>query len=605
MNAGNTYGQISSAAPAARSADRSRARRASSFVALLGKDLRLSATVSTIALAVFVALIAVIVILPAIDPRVGAVFGLAAWQDDALRRLGAIFQVLVVLSVFVGGIAAAVLADGDRSGGGRCLMASLPVPASLSLASKLCASAIVLAVLLVPSIILQSVFGRWNPLDQNLVRTAPALIGIVLVWPLAAPLFARSSGYAFVVALFAPPLLVFGSVACALAVVPLAIERALLLAGAESWATLVETRAFSYEVPQGLADRALPFAAVIALALAILGAWRARNFVACRQTHRTGRIRRALELAGISAVAVGTTTAAVTAATWNGDPMIARILARAELLEKWRALSNHDLIVEGQDALFRPGWKEDEPNPEESAWETAQSGWHANALDYGDSDYDSRRDEQVAIDAVLYERKQHDTKALLAAATELIREADGRIGRNLAFRLLGDHQKFTHALQILPSVTDEAERARLVSKIAEGVSSVWWTSSAAEPTRRKIPAAALRESFDAFDKFTSSVVDRMRAAIVLEVLRRDLEAGTLEIVDPGDPEDRLEIDAAMLQRAREAVELPFPELARAAGATERLATDVAKWTDDDTLYLRTSELFDPAKTDPSYLLPRR
>jgi hypothetical protein len=461
----------------------------------------------------------------------------------------------------------------------------------------------VLAVFLVPSLFLQSVLGRWIPFEPALERTLPALIGIVVIWPLAAPLFTRSSGSTFLIALLTPPLLIVGSVACASAVVPIAIERLLLVLGAESWATLVEMRPFSYEPPHEVFVRALSIAAIVVLALSILGAWRARNFVLGRQTHRNDRVRRTLQLFGVFAVAIVATVGATTALIWRSDPTVSRAITRVELLEKWRALSNQDLIVAGNHALYGSGPVAESESPVlEGLWQRSQP----THSDRWSSDLERLRDEREAIQFTLQERRERDGNALHIAANELFRRSHQKPVRNLAWALLGSRTRLSYAVQTLPGVTDEAERAHLVDRIADGIDSVWWNLSASEPTRREIPAAVVRENFVGSDaSFEGSALRRARAAIVLEVLRRDLEAGTLDVADERRPFDRLEIDAQMLRRAREAVELPFPELARVAGVTERKASNVADLIDAETLHLRTSELFDQAKTDPSYLLPVR
>lgn len=77
------------------------------------------------------------------------------------------------------------------------------------------------------------------------------------------------------------------------------------------------------------------------------------------------------------------------------------------------------------------------------------------------------------------------------------------------------------------------------------------------------------------------------------------------LANPRSEGARVEIDAETIRRARIALERPFPELAKQAGAIERRPVDVAQYTDNETLFLRTSELFDRDKTDPSYLLPEK
>jgi hypothetical protein len=82
-----------------------------------------------------------------------------------------------------------------------------------------------------------------------------------------------------------------------------------------------------------------------------------------------------------------------------------------------------------------------------------------------------------------------------------------------------------------------------------------------------------------------------------------MEDGTLAPIDPARPADRLSTDAEVLAKARAALEQPFADLARDIGEiVEPAARDAAAMSENQRLYLRASELFDPAKTDPSYLL---
>jgi hypothetical protein len=77
--------------------------------------------------------------------------------------------------------------------------------------------------------------------------------------------------------------------------------------------------------------------------------------------------------------------------------------------------------------------------------------------------------------------------------------------------------------------------------------------------------------------------------------------------NPSFAADRLEIDAETLRRARAAAELPFSRLAvdfNATDASIRAGEPIEDLDDNETLHLRASDLFDPEKTDPSYLSPR-
>ncbi len=97
---------------------------------------------------------------------------------------------------------------------------------------------------------------------------------------------------------------------------------------------------------------------------------------------------------------------------------------------------------------------------------------------------------------------------------------------------------------------------------------------------------------------------RIGAVLALTLLRLRMEDGTLAPIDPARPADRLSIDAEVLAKARAALEQPFADLARDIGEiVEPAARDAAAMSENQRLYLRASELFDPAKTDPSYLLP--
>jgi hypothetical protein len=100
-----------------------------------------------------------------------------------------------------------------------------------------------------------------------------------------------------------------------------------------------------------------------------------------------------------------------------------------------------------------------------------------------------------------------------------------------------------------------------------------------------------------------SVEARASAFLVITVLERWLREGTLVSDDPSRPLDRIVVDADTLRKALAMADQPFPGLAMAADviSISPVFLRIERATDNETLHLRTSELFEGARVDPVQL----
>jgi hypothetical protein len=581
---------------------------------LLAKDLRLGALVFVPCLA----FLCVLVLFSAAMPIFGFDFARSSglmlmWSQDLAGRIGYFAGIYWTVAFFAPLLSATAIVSGDGSSPARHLLPAMPVRPIVVYASKAGAVAITVTVFVGIALAVDSISG-WRPE----VEPGPfaAALSLGLIWAFAAPLFRRGFVGVFVVT-FVIPSVLFG----------LCGVSARLIAGSAVRETLV-----AMDLARWYADPAIPFErwalskrplndAAIACAYAVVAAlglwcaWSARGVMLGRRSPGGLPPIRIMRFAGVALLATLVTTGATAVRTWQSDEKIATALATARVYEDMSARSTAELVetfVRSRARIAPPA-----PLPNGQITPVWDSVLRADAPFSRSSP--AERGFRRALSAVLRDRRESDPAQLKDAMRSVLAGTEGRtIGMQLAAaQWFGGYTHTMVALQGLARTTDDNERAALILVLCLnshlfGPEQPGPTSEAlASPDRPRpwgfvgwdLPPYRIRD-FDIEQQYRF-VEARVSVVLLLTSLERQLQDGTLKLQNAYKKDDWLEIDAATLRAAREAAERPLADLARDTGVTAQRSRDPSRYSDDQTLYLRTSELFDPAKTDPSYLLPEK
>lgn len=508
-----------------------------------------------------------------------------------------------------------VIASGDCGSRARHLLPALPVSARAAYASKICATTIVLTVFVGLALAFESAAPTMNAREYQLFAGALAL---GLIWAFAAPLFVRGFVGAFVVTIAVPSLLLTACIPSARFLAELALQRALVGLDLARWCVGDEFAdsgqlSLSWR-PIREAAETCSYAAVIAVGL--LAAWNARSSALCRRSPGGLSRARFLRFAVVSILCLSAATVATAIRTWNTDATISKAVETARAYDLLRVLPTAELVetfVGGRAQIASPA-----PLPNG----TMTPVWHTvlNASEpYASTASTLQQRFDRALFAVLHDRGKSDPTALAEALRSVVADTEGRtLGMRLAAaRRIGPYTHTMVALRGLARATDDNERAALI--LALSLNSHIFGPEQPRTTYEEFlsPDRTLSWGFVGWDllpykirdfetdEYLRSVEGRVSAVLLLASFERQLRNGTLRLQNEYRSDDWLEVDAATLRKARAAVERPLGDLARGANILKPRGGDIALYTDDETLYLRTSELFDREKTDPSYLHPEK
>lgn len=605
---------VSISSPGAASPPLGRLR--SPFAVLLVKDLRLGAVVFVPGLAILSAVALFCSALPIFGFEFARSSGLMPiWGEDLAGRVGYFSGFYWLIAFFAPLLSAMAIVSGEGSSRARNLLPTMPVHSRVAYASKVGAVAIIVATFVGIALAVESM-SEWVPEVEYGPFAAALSLG--LIWSFAAPLFLRGFAGAFVVTLAAPAVL-FGF--CGLSarfVAGAVIERWLAAMDVARWyfdPAIPPDRWSLAERPLTLTDAAIVCAYSVVAGLGLWCAWSARGVTLCNRSPRALSPARFIKFAGVAALAALATIGATAVRAWQTDEKLATALATARVYEDLSALSTAELVetfVQSRARIAPPA-----PLPNGQITPVWDSVLRASEPFYWSSP--TERGFRRALSAVLRDRRESDPAQLKDAMRSVLAGTEGRtIGMQLAAaQWFGGYTHTMVALQGLARTTDDNERAALILALCLnshlfGPEQPGPTSEAlASPDRPRpwgfvgwdLPPYRIRD-FDIEQQYRF-VEARVSVVLLLTSLERQRQDGTLRLQNAYKKDDWLEIDAATLRAAREAAERPLADLARDTGVTAQRSRDPSRYSDDQTLYLRTSELFDPAKTDPSYLLPEK
>ncbi len=622
----------------------------SPFVALLLKDLRLASIIWMSGLVVVAILIAFYIALPLFPSGVARAAGLDSWQPrDVWSRVGTASPMIWVIAAVASALSAMTIAIGDSAGRTRHFLSALPISSGFTYGSKLCASAIVVAIFHLIAIAIDSMERVRAPeaVAPSNLHLYAAMLSILLVWAFAAPLFARTATGALASMALVPLSL---AMACGFGgfwFARFAIERILFATDLAPWYgqdfDLFYGAGISH-APTNAAVLSTTFVAVFALGVA--AAWRARGVVLCRQTpHRLG-LARVARLVGIAVAVIVAVAIATTVRAWTTDPLIPPARKAARLLQTYREIATPQLIEEtiaSRAQFTTPKRNPDAPNT--PVWEQVLRASVPAEVEGGSEESNVAR----ALSHALRERMAIDPNGCIAWVRVVLAERSTRsfAERRVAARMLGPRTLLSLVIEEL-AMRERANQAPSTQATStQALSTQELARSSADSADLEIAIAIVdidraqhmmhsgrnapviadgdelsgtqRHGLDGLDlapytlrafqpgRRHPSVVDRTRAVVILAWLEAQLRSGTLVTRHPSLPHDTLSIDAETLRMARRTVERPLPELASIAGASRariELGIPISSLHDNETLFLPASELFDWEKTDPSYALPR-
>ena len=321
----------------------------SPFATLVVKDLRLAGPLILVASSLLVAISALLVAMPLFGESALKTAGLTAWKHDTLARVGAYSAAFWMLAMFAGGASAIMIAAGDAGGRTRYLVPTLPATPRLAYLSKCLATLITVSGFLLVGALVHAV----SPAESDMhAASCVAVLATAVVWAFAAPMFARTSGGAFVAATVMPGLVFISCATCASVFAPLATRRMLIARGGADW--LDQLRGVGYSRGSWIGNEmAVLIAAAVVILLGLILAWRARGVVLCRQTPRELRIPQLVRLAGIAASAAAVSTIAAFAWIWSTEPSISQIMEKAKRYSEWSGLPTSELVGRVIDAVIR------------------------------------------------------------------------------------------------------------------------------------------------------------------------------------------------------------------------------------------------------------
>ena len=593
------------------------ARMRSPLVALLCKDLRLGAAVFVPSVLILTILAVFSAALPLFGEEFARSWGLPwmASRQDLPARI-AYFERVYWMVAFLGGVLTALaIVIGDNGCRARFLLPALPMSSRLVYSSKLAASALVVTFFLAVALSVEVMSADASGIDREFVA---AVLSIGVIWAFAAPLFARGFAAAFLVTVCVPIALF---ILCALAgrfLARIAIEELLVAMDAAPWYQDWESRGSG---PGSLARGPIDLAAIVCAcatvaAVGLWGAWNARGVTLCRRTPLGFPPARLLRFAGVALLTALVTTVGTAGRTWQTDKKIADSLATARVHAHLSTLPTAELVESFVRSRAQIAPVAPLPNGAISpVWDGVLRA--SDSYGFGRSPADKRFSRALSV--VLRDRRDSDPNGLKDAMRSVLADTPGRtIGMQLAAaRWIGDYTHTMVALRGLARPTDDNERAALILALCSN-SHIFGPEQPRSTYEEFLSPDRPRpwgfvgwdllpyriRGFET-DGYLRSVEARVSVVLLLASFERQLRNGTLRLQNEYRPDDRLEVDAATLRGARAAVEQPLGDLARGVGIIKPRGRDITRYTDDETLYLRTSELFDRDKTDPSYLLPEK
>jgi hypothetical protein len=608
------------------------------FMALVRKDLRLGAIVFVPCLCALGVVAAYGILLPLLGSQAMRSTGLTIFASmDAFERVGHFARAYWVISMFASILAAIAIAAGDSGRAARRLLPALPVSATVVYASKFVATALVVLVFVGISAALGSLsIETLTSIDG---RTYAAMLGLGLIWAFAAPTFSRSFAGSFLVVMTVPLAILSGCLLAANWLVPPAVIETIAATEIDRWLPFAASGTARHRFFDDLIGDSLRISAPAVIAVVgLLGAWNARGVVLCRRGPARLGVSRILKVSAVGLAAVFVSTVATYAATYALHPLISAARKTQRHYKEFAALSTGDLVEKIVDLDDRTvdmrGIPEGMP-----AWSGVNHRFRQ--LPYAGPSPDHHAREAVAH--AIGERWAEDAAGIVEAAGAMYADPAQRHVRaqlRLA-ELCGPRTKLSYAIRAFPEARSEVDRILLTQAVIDGVRLLkppadptaepptrsprnaqeangpremlraWvgdWTgasvgASVGAWTAPPFELRDFRPEEGAEPRGYPAVLSRAKAVIVLTALAQRLEDGSLSIATPSYPADRLTFDVEAVRKARVALERPFPELAKQSGAVEPGSADIDRASDDETLYLRASELFDRAKTDPSYLLP--
>jgi hypothetical protein len=607
------------------------------FLTLLRKDLRLAAPIVTTFFALLVTIAGLFAALPLFGNQAMRSFGFYAGVHGVWDRLG-LLQPLFAGTLAVATILSA-LSIASREGGARSrfLLPTLPVSTRLAYLSKIQALLMIFALFLA----LLPLTDRGRISGIGLWPALVAFTAAMSVWAFAAPYFVRGFAGGFLAATLLPVCLYLLIILGGERLIPAIFIELFHRWELDPWywypwwgensargdrQILSSTETLVFTCTSGYA-----FGAVTLLGL--WAAWCARKAVLCRQTPQPSSAAHVGRLLLIAFASAATVVAAASVHAWSADPSI----RRAAEISRWHARTAQlttDAVLREYVSAHMEG------DVSRTAVQRDGRGARQGEGSHGSDGFDSAPLWDVAsglahpglrdplrIESPRFElskRLENDRAGVEAALATYLAGADFEqlpIGIQLEVaRLLGPRTMISLALRRLAEGRSDIERCHLINAF------IGWALAVVPRDQVRGPQLEVGEEapfywteglgLAPFEPVRSSVPDpadgtqiRIAAVLLLELLRTRLEDGTLVPIDPARPADRLSIDADLLAKARAALEQPFAELARDIGGiaepTARDAAAIEAMSENQRLYLRTSELFDPAKTDPSYLLPNR
>jgi hypothetical protein len=612
-------------------------RRCAPFAALLAKDLRLAAIVVVPCLAILVVLAAFAALVPLFGDGAARALGVPAWaRQDALERIGSLAAVYWTISAFACVLSVLVIAAGDIAGRARHLVPALPAATATAYGAKLCAAALIVAGFTAISAYVESVSPDSPSIDFGLCA---GIVSVGVIWGFASPLFARSFAGAFVTATIVPLAIFLGCLLTATALASITVREALLASGAAEFYG-GGGRFGPYE--QGLYRESVRDAALFCatLTVAFLGFWaafKAHGIALCRRTPAHLCIGRALKAAGAVLLAALVASVATAAWAWNADTRIAPAVETARLVEVNGTRSTPQLIE--RYAELRGAVMPSLPASVSSDVPIWSALLQPSSAMLADEGHGSRElePELNAVFRLLQDRRSVDGGAVREALAAWLSQAVGAgVASRLAIaELVGPATALSEAIAALAVSTDEVERAMLIDAIDRHALPVLLPRSAHatthEATHEATGAATEAHSEDqsngareaerrvlkleryglvrhrlrdfGVSQQYPSVEARASAFLVITVLERWLREGTLVSDDPSRPLDRIVVDADTLRKALAMADQPLPGLAMAAGviSISPVFVRIERATDNETLHLRTSELFEGARVDPVQL----
>lgn len=598
------------------------------FTALLRKDLRFAMVVVVPCTSVLALLTALAVAAPLLGEGPLKAIGLLNLAGrEVFERIGAFAMVFWIISVFACVLSALAIAAGDSSGRARHLLPVLPVSSGVAYASKACACVVVLAGFL-------SISAGVHSMSSDAMMILPAIgLGYVallangVVWAFVAPLLARTFAGAFVATVVIPMLLFLTCSVVGEAIAFFTVKWTMIARDAAPWfgdGTHVEAEGWGFGFTTLIRNTAWTCAAAVVLATGVCGAWRARKAVLCAQSVRGVNRRGVVRIVACGFAAVGCTGAGSAAVVWNREPAISRALVAAETYESYRKMPVGELVrtwgsywqfVDFNRAnLFD---RSDNRHGFEAAfWPVATQDGAPSAASLDPEELIARR----LLTRAIGERLASDPDGVRAAAEAQLRREGlvGSIEQARVAELIGPRTRVSVLLRRLAEAPlHDEERVDLIMLLTPSLAmlnpqwdnmSSWrgrpgdWLGSI---DQRAWALAPFQLDCGAGPKSCPMASARAEAVVFVTALEQRIEAGTFEIVDPRAPHDRLSVGKAVLRAARHALEPSFPRLADHRLADSpwlQDATRAPSVTDDQSLYLPASLLFDHAQTDSSYLL---